>query len=133
MKTDIFYQKDGQQTQYGFKNISSVFCSSDETSLNFSLFTTILPNVERIIILNDYLSKWKPTISLNESFKTEILKTILSINKASSLSSITIVNPTSNVLDFANKNKSEFNKYGWNLQKEGFQDFKRPQCPECAN
>eukprot|EP01084_Bolivina_argentea_P307293 531112_1 len=108
MASDIFYQKDGQQTQYGYKNISSVFCSSDKTLLNFSLFTTILPNVERIIVCHGYLSEWKPTIPLNESFKTEILKTISSMNKSSSLCLINIVNPSSNILDFVNGNKNEF-------------------------
>eukprot|EP01084_Bolivina_argentea_P307291 531107_1 len=115
MKTDIFYQKDGQQTQYGFKNISSVLCSSDKTLLNFSLFTTILPNVERIIVLNDYLGKWNPTTPLNESFKKEILKVISPINKSSSLCLINIVNPSSNILDFVNGNKNEFNQFGWDL------------------
>eukprot|EP01083_Nonionella_stella_P108480 315611_1 len=59
--TGIYYKGSSMGPQYGYGAFSS-FLSSDSSSLNFSAFVNILPNLESIDLCKCWLGEWKPTI-----------------------------------------------------------------------
>eukprot|EP01083_Nonionella_stella_P144604 451763_1 len=106
------------KTGYGYKAFSPLFLSSDLSSLNFGAFIGILPNLE-MINLQMYDSRaFDRSIPLGDSFKSEVLEAISSLDKLSRFHEIIIVNPTTDISDFINQNKNAFNQYGWKLTKK---------------
>eukprot|EP01083_Nonionella_stella_P030545 83711_1 len=63
MKSTGLYYENGYMKQYGYGAFSS-FLSSDSSSLNFSAFVNILPNLESIDLYKCWLGEWKPIMSL---------------------------------------------------------------------
>eukprot|EP01083_Nonionella_stella_P030546 83714_1 len=63
MKCSGLYCDMGWSKQYGYGAFSS-FLSSDSSSLNFSAFVNILPNLESIDLYKCWLGEWKPIMSL---------------------------------------------------------------------
>eukprot|EP01083_Nonionella_stella_P300270 1024090_1 len=103
--------------QYAYKAFSPLFLSSDLSSLHFGAFIRILPNLEKLHLQMYGMPTFGPTIPLGESFKTEVLQAISSLNRLSHFREIIIVNPTTDIAEFISENKNEFNQNEWSLTK----------------
>eukprot|EP01083_Nonionella_stella_P211791 765359_1 len=107
-------------TQYGYKAFSPLFLSSDLSSLKFDAFIGILPNLEMINLQMYGRRAFKSSIPLGDSFKSEVLQAISSLDKLSRFGKIIIVNPTTDISEFITQNNNAFNQYGWKLTKGSY-------------
>eukprot|EP01083_Nonionella_stella_P300269 1024089_1 len=118
--------------QYAYKAFSPLFLSSDLSSLHFGAFIGILPNLEMVNLQMYGRRAFKPSISLGDSFKSEVLQAISSLNRLSRFREIIIVNPTTDISEFITQNKNEFNQCGWDLTKGSYKDqWVREECTNC--
>eukprot|EP01083_Nonionella_stella_P215203 774736_1 len=108
---------DDDNDQFGYGVFSPLFLSSDLSSLKFDAFIGILPNLEMIHLFMYDPTAFAPSIPLGDSFKSEVLQAISSLDKLSRFGEIIIVNPTTDISEFITQNKNEFNQYGWKLTK----------------
>eukprot|EP01083_Nonionella_stella_P211792 765360_1 len=119
-------------TQYGYKAFSPLFLSSDLSSLNFGAFIGILPNLEMIHLYMYGRRAFKPSIPLGDSFKSEVLQAISSLDKLSHFREIIIVNPTTDIAEFISENKNEFNQNEWSLTKGNYKNlWVKEECTNC--
>eukprot|EP01083_Nonionella_stella_P211793 765363_1 len=111
---------DDDNDQFCYGVFSPLFLSSDLSSLNFSAFIGILLNLERVHLYWYDRTAFDPSIPLGDSFKSEVLQAISSLDKLSRFGKIIIVNPTTDISEFITQNNNAFNQYGWKLTKGSY-------------
>eukprot|EP01083_Nonionella_stella_P211795 765376_1 len=122
---------DDDNDQFCYGVFSPLFLSSDLSSLNFGAFIGILPNLEMIHLFL-YNVTLAPSIPLSDSFKSEILQAISSLDKLSHFREIIIVNPTTDIAEFISENKNEFNQNEWSLTKGNYKNlWVKEECTNC--
>eukprot|EP01083_Nonionella_stella_P255193 876223_1 len=123
---------DDDYDQFGFGMFSPLFLSSDLSSLNFSAFIGILPNLEKVHVYMYGRRAFTSSIPLGDSFKSEVIQAISSLNKLSRFREIIIVDPTTDISEFITQNNAEFNQYEWNLTKGSYTDqWVEDECTNC--
>eukprot|EP01083_Nonionella_stella_P041229 111787_1 len=123
---------DDDNDQFGYGMFSPLFLSSDLSSLHFGAFIRILPNLEKLHLQMYGMPTFGPTIPLGESFKTEVLQAISSLDKLSCIREIIIVNPTTDIAEFISENKNEFNQNEWSLTKGNYKNlWVKEECTNC--
>eukprot|EP01084_Bolivina_argentea_P170933 296172_1 len=113
---------------YGYRLIAPLFCTGNFSSLNFTIFVNIFPNLNTIHFKFMRNKRYEKCVSLNETFISNILETIKMINNSKSLSvtfkSINIAEPWDSINKFNNENQELFNQQGWRLMKKNYKHNK---------
>merc|ERR1712241_321947 len=99
----------------GYKRMSPLFCNADVSSLDFTVFVKLMPNLKRISLFNK--KPYAPSIELDTAVVGNLLQTLDIIRDSASLSesfeTINIVKPKTDISQFIEQNQSVFQEKGW--------------------
>ena len=123
----IGHNKYFNQDWYGYQKFKSIFMNGE--TLKYSFILQLMYNLQemQIYYLVNPKQGFKPSISLDDKFVTEIIESIKLVNKTIGciFNKWIIIEPKDTIKDFIVKYESKFNQYHWKLTETEFKNKER--------
>ena len=118
------YNRQAKQSLYGYAKFQSIFMKHQ--TLKCRIFIELMHNLKEMQIynLNNAKSGFKPSISLDDDFLTEMVECIKYISETVGciFNKWIIFEPKDSIKEFIINYQSVFNEYKWKLKKGEYQN-----------